>query len=92
MVVVEAFACGVPVIAYDCGGPGEIVKPGETGWLVPQGQVSGLVKAITKIDQLSRADCRNQAETVHALAAWGKRMEGWFYQVIADSVPDRLSS
>ncbi|MEO1633631.1 MAG: glycosyltransferase [Cyanobacteria bacterium J06631_9] len=92
MVVVEAFACGVPVIAYDCGGPGELVKPGKTGWLVPQGQVSGLVDAITKIDQLNRADCREQAETVHALSAWGERMEDWLYQVIADRVSDRLSS
>mgnify|MGYP001795811202 CR=1 FL=1 len=92
MVVVEAFACGVPVIAYDCGGPGEIVKAGETGWLVSQGQVSGLVDAIAKIDQLSRAECRYQAETVHALAAWAERMEDWFYKVIADSVPDKLSS
>ena len=68
------------------------MKAGETGWLVSQGQVSGLVDAIAKIDQLSRAECRYQAETVHALAAWAERMEDWFYKVIADSVPDKLSS
>jgi len=31
----EAQASGVPVIAYDVGGVKEIVRDGETGWLVP---------------------------------------------------------
>ncbi len=33
-VVVEALACGVPVITYDRGGSAEIVKHGQTGWVV----------------------------------------------------------
>jgi UDP-glucose:tetrahydrobiopterin glucosyltransferase len=32
-VVVEALACGVPVIAYKRGGPSEIVQHGQTGYL-----------------------------------------------------------
>ena len=39
-VVVEAMACGVPVVAYDIGGPGELVKNGSTGWLVPPNWIS----------------------------------------------------
>jgi len=31
-VVMEALACGVPVLGYDLGGPGELVRSGETGW------------------------------------------------------------
>jgi len=31
--IVEALACGTPVIALDHGGAGEIVRPGATGWL-----------------------------------------------------------
>jgi glycosyltransferase involved in cell wall biosynthesis len=33
--VLEASACGLPVIATRCGGPQEIVKDGETGFLIP---------------------------------------------------------
>jgi hypothetical protein len=33
-VVVEALACGVPVVAYGAGGPGELVQSGLTGELV----------------------------------------------------------
>ncbi len=33
--VLEAGACGLPVIATRCGGPEEIVEHGETGFLIP---------------------------------------------------------
>lgn len=33
--VLEACACGLPVIATKCGGPEEIVEDGRTGFLVP---------------------------------------------------------
>lgn len=33
-VVLEAFAQGMPVLAYDCKGPADIVQPGRNGYLV----------------------------------------------------------
>jgi glycosyltransferase involved in cell wall biosynthesis len=46
MVLVEAAACGVPVVATATEGAKEIVKDGETGSIVPLDDVSGLASAV----------------------------------------------
>ncbi len=46
LAVLEAMACGVPVIASRVGGTVEVVKDGETGILVEPGDVSGFSDAI----------------------------------------------
>ncbi|MGB3297333.1 MAG: glycosyltransferase [Phormidesmis sp.] len=83
IVAIEALACGVPVIAYRLGGPAEIVRSGETGWLVDSGDVAGLVGAIARLDQIHRRQCRRAAETTYSLAAWGDRFERWFYEILS---------
>ena len=42
LVLLEAQACGAPVIAYDSGGTSEMMAAGETGWLAPEGDVAAL--------------------------------------------------
>jgi glycosyltransferase involved in cell wall biosynthesis len=44
--LIEAMACGLPVIAVNRGGPASIVEDGETGWLVEPDDVDGLARAI----------------------------------------------
>ncbi len=82
MVAIEALACGVPVIAYRRGGPGEIIRDGETGILVEPGQIDGLVQAINKIDSLERRACRQQVEEEYSLEVFGDRLEQWFQDVL----------
>jgi glycosyltransferase involved in cell wall biosynthesis len=51
LVLVEAMACGVPIIATDAmgGGPRSVLKNGQYGILVPSGDVEALADAILKI-------------------------------------------
>jgi UDP-glucose:tetrahydrobiopterin glucosyltransferase len=79
---IEALACGVPVIAYNRGGPAEIVKDGQTGFLVEPDSVKGLVEAINHLDEIERHFCRLQAEVEYSLEALGDRFEAWFKDIL----------
>lgn len=48
VVLVEAMASGVPVIATQCGGPTDIVTP-ETGYLIGKGNVEELYQSMIKM-------------------------------------------
>ncbi|MGB3613028.1 MAG: glycosyltransferase family 4 protein [Elainellaceae cyanobacterium] len=82
-VVIEALACGVPVIAYRRGGPAELIRPGQTGWLVEPDSVAGLVDAIAQVAQIDRSACRRDAETHYSLPAMGQRVESWLTDIAA---------
>jgi UDP-glucose:tetrahydrobiopterin glucosyltransferase len=81
-VAIEALACGVPIIAYRRGGPAEIVRDGQTGFLVEPDNVSELASSISKIAQIDRLACRQQAATEYSLSALGDRFEAWFKQIL----------
>nr|WP_284444276.1 glycosyltransferase family 4 protein [Methanoculleus bourgensis] len=54
--LVEAQACGKPVVAFDVGAHSEVVSTPENGLLVPAADVSALAGAVLKIIQ-SRSGC-----------------------------------
>nr|WP_157462431.1 glycosyltransferase family 4 protein [Crinalium epipsammum] len=82
-VVIEALACGVPVIAYRRGGPSEIVADGKTGFLVEPDSVMGLIEAIKKIDEIDRDACHQEAEREYSIMAMGDRTEQWFWDILS---------
>src|SRR5262249_13159965 len=46
LTVIEAMAAGLPVVATDVGGLGEVVEDGDTGWLRPSGDDTALAATI----------------------------------------------
>ena len=60
MVMIEAMACGTPVLAFAEGAAPEIVEDGRTGFLCHD--ENDMAEAIKKVDGLDRADCRAAVE------------------------------
>ncbi len=60
MVMLEAFACGTPVLAFPEGAAPEVVEDGKTGFLCVDEEA--MVQAVEKVESLSRAHCRASAE------------------------------
>lgn len=60
LVMIEAMACGTPVISFKRGSASEVVKHNKTGYLV--NNVNQMVQAIRKIDQIKRQDCLQWVE------------------------------
>ncbi|KJS18425.1 MAG: glycosyl transferase [Peptococcaceae bacterium BRH_c4b] len=58
--VVEAGACGTPVVAYNRGSMPEIIENGANGFLV--GDVSSAAEAVCSLDAISRRKCRKIVE------------------------------
>lgn len=58
--VIEAMACGTPVIAFPRGSMPELIRHGETGFLVSD--LDEAVQAVGGIPALERAHCRQVAE------------------------------
>jgi glycosyltransferase involved in cell wall biosynthesis len=56
LVMIEALACGTPVLAFKEGAAPEIVEHGVTGFLCDD--VDDMVRAVARLDELDRAACR----------------------------------
>jgi glycosyltransferase involved in cell wall biosynthesis len=60
LVLIEALACGTPVVAYRCGSVPEVIEHGITGFIVDDQQEA--VQAARHVDRISRLACRNAFE------------------------------
>jgi len=60
LVMIEAMACGTPVVAFPCGSVAEIVDPGLTGWITPSEDAA--VEALAGIGRFDRRACRRRFE------------------------------
>jgi glycosyltransferase involved in cell wall biosynthesis len=60
LVMIEAMACGTPVIAYDGGAVPEVIKEGQTGFIAKS--LEDAAEAVHRVSELSRAHCRDVFE------------------------------
>jgi glycogen(starch) synthase len=91
LVVAEAMARGLPVIASNCGGPAELITHNSDGLLVPPGDVEALAAAIQEmIDHPSRRHslgqaARETAQSRFTLEENVKQVEQYLLRVIDSS-------
>ena len=83
-VLVEAMACGVPVVAYRRGGPSELVQPGVNGLLVEPDDVASLAAAVDQVTTIDRRACRAWVASHASRAVLAERMEAWLLAGLAD--------
>jgi len=60
LVMIEAMACGTPVIAFERGSVPEVMVDGETGYIVHD--VDEMVEAVHRVDRIDPRRCRQHVE------------------------------
>ncbi len=78
--MVEAQACGTPVIAYRRGSVPEVVKHGKTGFVV--NSIDTAVRAVKRIDEIKRIDCRKFVEKNFTQDIMVSRYEKLYYKLL----------
>jgi glycosyltransferase involved in cell wall biosynthesis len=73
LVLVEANAAGVPVIAMDLGSCREVIQDGQTGFLVDN--VAEAVRATGRISEINRSACRSRVRQHFSIETMVKEYE-----------------
>jgi glycosyltransferase involved in cell wall biosynthesis len=86
--MIEALACGTPVLTLRHGAAPEIVTEGRTGFL--RNDADALVECVERLDVINRADCRAEAQRRFSM----RRMVDDYLDVYAEAMvgdcgPDR---
>ncbi len=81
LVMVEAFACGTPVLALRAGSVPEVVEHGVTGFVVDT--EDELVDAAARLGEIDRARCRAEAERRFSAEVMAERYEQAYRRLLA---------
>jgi glycosyltransferase involved in cell wall biosynthesis len=85
LVMIEAMACGTPVIAFRAGSVPEVMKDGVTGFVV--GDLDEAARAVRDVQQIDRAACRAYFEGRFSVGAMTDAYLSVYGEIIAGAVP-----
>lgn len=85
LVMVEAMACGTPVLTFDRGAVREIVVHGETGFIGDT--LDDMVAAINALDTIDPRACRQRVARCFSRGRMADRYERLYAQIVTDRVP-----
>ncbi|MGH7196998.1 MAG: glycosyltransferase family 4 protein [Candidatus Saccharimonadales bacterium] len=81
LTMIEAMACGTPVIALRRGAVQEVVADGKTGFVVDS--ITEMIEAVQKIDTINRADCREHVLQNFSLEKMVDAYEATFEKILS---------
>lgn len=79
--MIEAMACGTPVIAMLYGSVPEVVEHGRTGFICRS--IDEMIEAVGRVDRLSRQACRRRVEERFSVSRMADDYEA-VYRAVAD--------
>ncbi len=85
IVMIEANACGTPVIAWRCGSVPEIIEPGRNGYVVES--LEEAEKAVEALSSLSRKECRRVFEERFTAERMARDYVKLYQILVAEEVP-----
>jgi glycosyltransferase involved in cell wall biosynthesis len=81
--MIEAMACGTPVIAYRSGSVPEVIEDGVTGFIV-DGEEDA-IRAVRKLPRLDRRAIRARFEERFTAVRMAKQYETRYRELVADA-------
>jgi glycosyltransferase involved in cell wall biosynthesis len=90
LVMIEALACGTPVIAFRRGSVPEVIEHGVTGFIVDD--VEEAVEATRRVDTLDRAACRAAFERSFTVGRMASDYVQLYLRLLAGAERRRASS
>ena len=79
LVMIEALACGTPVIARPCGSVPEVLRHGISGFI--ESSIDDLVEAVHRVRDIPRRTCRGEFERRFTAEVMADNYEQVYYQL-----------
>lgn len=82
LTLIEAMACGSPVIAFNKGSIPELISHGKTGFIVSN--IKDMCSAVSRIDTINRQYCRERALTTYTAQRMADGYEEIYERILSD--------